>query len=156
MTSPSVRESTGCARPTLLSHPCPKAPFGTVIVNHTANSGLGELVCTGANSRSATGNPTLHGEIAAINNCTQILTDPRPLQTITQRGTRRLRRLIAIHQRRELPDVRICGAIRRVQGVRVRYIDRHARGAWLGPDPDPVRGGIPAIVRTTEFKCSDR
>ncbi|KAI1649508.1 cytidine deaminase-like protein [Daldinia loculata] len=59
-----------------LGHPCPKAPFGTVIVNHTANSGLGELVCTGANSRSATGNPTLHGEIAAINNCTQILTDP--------------------------------------------------------------------------------
>ncbi|KAI8963030.1 cytidine deaminase-like protein [Daldinia sp. FL1419] len=59
-----------------LGHPCPKAPFGTVIVNHTANSGLGELVCTGANSRSATGNPTHHGEIEAINNCTKILTDP--------------------------------------------------------------------------------
>ncbi|KAI1656478.1 cytidine deaminase-like protein [Daldinia decipiens] len=37
---------------------------------------VGKLVCTGANNRSATGNPTLHGEIAAINNCTQILTDP--------------------------------------------------------------------------------
>ncbi|KAI1480534.1 cytidine deaminase-like protein [Daldinia eschscholtzii] len=59
-----------------LGHPCPYAPFGTAIVNHTANSGLGELVCTGANSKSLTGNPILHGEIAAINNCTQILTDP--------------------------------------------------------------------------------
>ncbi|KAI1803795.1 cytidine deaminase-like protein [Daldinia bambusicola] len=59
-----------------LGHPCPQAPFGTVIVNHTANSGLGELICTGANSRSSTGNPTLHGEIAAINNCASLLTSP--------------------------------------------------------------------------------
>lgn len=44
-----------------LNAPCPFAAFGAVIVNHTANSGLGELVCTGANSNSATGNPTLHG-----------------------------------------------------------------------------------------------
>ncbi|KAL7624453.1 hypothetical protein AAE478_006018 [Parahypoxylon ruwenzoriense] len=59
-----------------LGHPCPYAAFGTVIVNHTADSGLGKLVCTGANSRSGSGNPTLHGEIAAINNCTSILTSP--------------------------------------------------------------------------------
>ncbi|KAI2620141.1 cytidine deaminase-like protein [Hypomontagnella submonticulosa] len=58
-----------------LGHPCPTAAFGTVIVNHTGNSGLGELVCVGANSISSTGNPTLHGEIVAINNCIQILTD---------------------------------------------------------------------------------
>ncbi|KAI1412459.1 cytosine deaminase [Hypoxylon sp. FL1857] len=59
-----------------LRQPCPYAAFGTVIVNHTGNSGPGELVCTGANSGSSTGNPILHGEIAAINNCTAILTDP--------------------------------------------------------------------------------
>ena len=55
---------------------CPFAAFGTAIVNHTANDGLGELVCTGANNITLTGNPTLHGEIAAIVNCTSILTDP--------------------------------------------------------------------------------
>lgn len=43
-----------------MSHPCPFAPFGTVIVNHTAG-GLGELVCIGENSQRYTGNPTLHG-----------------------------------------------------------------------------------------------
>ncbi|KAI0843757.1 cytosine deaminase [Hypoxylon sp. FL0890] len=59
-----------------LGEPCPYAAFGTVIVNHTGNSELGELVCAGANSISSTGNPTLHGEIAAMNNCTSILTDP--------------------------------------------------------------------------------
>ncbi|KAI0378420.1 cytidine deaminase-like protein [Hypomontagnella monticulosa] len=60
-----------------LGHPCPTAAFGTVIVNHTGSSGLGELVCTGANNKSSTGNPTLHGEIVAINNCTRIFTDPQ-------------------------------------------------------------------------------
>jgi tRNA(Arg) A34 adenosine deaminase TadA len=55
--------------------PCPFAAFGTVIVNHTS-PGLGELVCIGANSNSQYGNPTLHGEIDAINNCSAILTDP--------------------------------------------------------------------------------
>lgn len=56
--------------------PCPFAAFGTAIVNHTSNSGLGELICTGVNQNSATGNPTLHREIVAISNCTSILTDP--------------------------------------------------------------------------------
>ncbi|KAF2705211.1 guanine deaminase [Pleomassaria siparia CBS 279.74] len=61
-----------------LGQPCPFAAFGSVIVNHTkdASGGLGELVCTGANSNSVTGNPTLHGEMAAISNCSTILTDP--------------------------------------------------------------------------------
>ncbi|KAK1749804.1 cytidine deaminase-like protein [Echria macrotheca] len=59
-----------------LNAPCPFAAFGSVIVNHTASTGLGTLVCTGANSNSVTGNPTLHGEMAAINNCSAILTDP--------------------------------------------------------------------------------
>ncbi|KAK0637028.1 cytidine deaminase-like protein [Bombardia bombarda] len=59
-----------------LGAPCPFAAFGTVIVNHTANSGLGQIVCSGANANSKTGNPTMHGEMAAITNCSAILTDP--------------------------------------------------------------------------------
>ncbi|KAI9150695.1 FAD-dependent oxidoreductase [Paramyrothecium foliicola] len=59
----------------VLDNPCPFAAFGTAIVNHTAG-GLGELVCIGANSNRLTGNPTLHGEVAAITNCTAVLTDP--------------------------------------------------------------------------------
>ncbi|KAK2612703.1 hypothetical protein QQS21_001320 [Conoideocrella luteorostrata] len=54
--------------------PCPYNAFGSVIVNHTT-SGPGDLVCIGAND-NASGNPVLHGEIAAINNCSAILTDP--------------------------------------------------------------------------------
>lgn len=45
-----------------LAHACPFAAFGTVIVNHTDDtSGLGRLVCTGANANSVTGNPAMHG-----------------------------------------------------------------------------------------------
>jgi len=47
-----------------LNAPCPFAAFGSVIVNHTDTKSLGTLVCTGANSNSATGNPTLHGNWA--------------------------------------------------------------------------------------------
>jgi tRNA(Arg) A34 adenosine deaminase TadA len=79
----------------LSGSPCPFAAFGSVIVNHTNNDGLGDLVCIGANENSQTGNPSLHGmfysidwqgyrpvngygvgEIAAIKNCTAVLTDP--------------------------------------------------------------------------------
>ena len=58
---------------------CPFAAFGTAIVNHTSTTepgSLGDLICTGVNQNSLTGNPTLHGEMVAINNCTTILTDP--------------------------------------------------------------------------------
>ncbi|KAJ7727225.1 guanine deaminase [Mycena metata] len=58
-----------------LGSPCPFSAFGSVIVNHTA-PGLGTLVCTGGNAKLQTGNPTLHGEMAAIQNCSAILTDP--------------------------------------------------------------------------------
>jgi hypothetical protein len=44
-----------------LASPCPFGAFGTVVVNHTDNYGLGELVCIGVNSLSEYGNPTLHG-----------------------------------------------------------------------------------------------
>lgn len=68
-----------------LSGPCPFAAFGTVVVNHTSQpSGtLGELICIGANNNSLTGNPTLHGEIAAINNCSKVLTDPTGKYNLT-------------------------------------------------------------------------
>jgi len=46
------------------SGPCPFAAFGAIIVNHTSD----EVVCEGANFR--TGDPTIHGEISAINACT--------------------------------------------------------------------------------------
>ncbi|KAF2853029.1 hypothetical protein T440DRAFT_487522 [Plenodomus tracheiphilus IPT5] len=45
-----------------LVSPCPFGAFGTVIVNHTAASDLGDLVCIGANSNQQTGNPTNHGD----------------------------------------------------------------------------------------------
>ncbi|GJC81686.1 guanine deaminase [Colletotrichum liriopes] len=55
---------------------CPFAAFGAVIVNHTTG-GLGDLVCTGANNNSGSGNPTLHGEMVAISNCSALFVDPR-------------------------------------------------------------------------------
>ena len=62
----------------LTGTPCPFAAFSTVIVNHTDTdpSSPGSLICIGANSNAQTGNPILHGEIAAINNCSALLTDP--------------------------------------------------------------------------------
>lgn len=76
-----------------LNAPCPFAAFGAVIVNHTATTGLGTLICSGANANSATGNPTHHGtstthptntpkgnplagEMVAIHTCSALLTDP--------------------------------------------------------------------------------
>lgn len=57
--------------------------FGTAIVNHTAalsspalSTDLGDLICTGLNHNNHTANPTLDGEISALQNCSTILTDP--------------------------------------------------------------------------------
>jgi tRNA(Arg) A34 adenosine deaminase TadA len=58
-----------------LVSPCPFSAFGAAIVNHTSSS-HGDLICIGANTIADDGNPTLHGEIAAINNCTAVLRDP--------------------------------------------------------------------------------
>ena len=52
-----------------ISHPCPQAPFGSAIVNTTSN----ELICAIANRVGVTGDPTQHGEITAIQHCTQVL-----------------------------------------------------------------------------------
>jgi hypothetical protein len=58
---------------------CPFAPYGTAVVNHTLSpsnsSHLGDLICTGVNDNHHSGNPTLHGEMAAFVNCSSILTD---------------------------------------------------------------------------------
>ncbi|GAA5980612.1 hypothetical protein JCM5350_003560 [Sporobolomyces pararoseus] len=51
--------------------PCSRYHFGAVVVNTTSN----ELVCISANQVSLTGNPTLHGEIAALNRCTEVLAE---------------------------------------------------------------------------------
>jgi tRNA(Arg) A34 adenosine deaminase TadA len=59
-----------------LGNSCPFAAFGSVIVNHTDTTGLGQLIRIGANSNSAKGNPILHGEFAAINNCSSVLQAP--------------------------------------------------------------------------------
>lgn len=60
--------------------PCPFMAFGTVIVNHTLSfldpSNLGDVICTGLNHNNHTANPILDGEIAAIENCSAVLTDP--------------------------------------------------------------------------------
>ncbi|PGH34566.1 hypothetical protein GX50_02649 [[Emmonsia] crescens] len=58
-----------------LGSPCPFIAFATVIVKHTTPGELGDLICIGVNENSKSGNPTSHGEIAAITNCTNILTD---------------------------------------------------------------------------------
>ncbi len=43
----------------------PKFPFAAMIVDNKT----GNILCTGVNSTSSDSNPTLHGEIVAINNC---------------------------------------------------------------------------------------
>ena len=60
---------------------CPFAPYGTAVVNHTLSSSNssepGDLICTGVNDNHLSGNPTLHGEMAAFANCSSTLTDPK-------------------------------------------------------------------------------
>ena len=58
-----------------LYSPCPFMAFATAIVNHsdTSTSPHGSLICLGVNDVLLSGNPTLHGEVAAINNCSEIL-----------------------------------------------------------------------------------
>ena len=61
-----------------LDTPCPWGAFGSVVVNHT-NTEKGEVgreICVGVNRVSTIGNPTLHGEVSNINNCTSVLSQP--------------------------------------------------------------------------------
>ena len=55
--------------------PCPQAPFGSAIVNTTSD----ELICASNNAVGTTGDPTLHGEITAIRECTRVLREEREL-----------------------------------------------------------------------------
>lgn len=66
---------------------CPSAPYGTAVVNHTLpssnSSHLGDLICTGVNDNHQSGNPILHGEMAAFVNCSNILTDSEGLYRLS-------------------------------------------------------------------------
>ncbi len=44
-----------------------KYPFAAMIIDNNT----GNILCTGINSTSSEGNPTSHGEIVAINNCSK-------------------------------------------------------------------------------------
>lgn len=59
---------------------CPWAAFAGVIVNHSDTTGpfgdFGREICLGVNAVPTKGDPTLHGEIANIQNCTTILSLP--------------------------------------------------------------------------------
>lgn len=72
--------------------PCPFAPYGTAVVNHTLSlhdsSYLGDLICTGVNDNHRAGNPILHGEMAAFVNCSGILTDPEGLYKLSAHEAR--------------------------------------------------------------------
>jgi hypothetical protein len=72
--------------------PCPFAPYGTAVVNHTLSlsnsSHLGELICTGVNDNHHSANPTLHGEMAAFVNCSDILTDPEGIYKLSANEAR--------------------------------------------------------------------
>lgn len=46
----------------------PGAPFAASIVDRSTNT----VLCTGVNSNTENGNPTYHGEIVAINNCSTL------------------------------------------------------------------------------------
>lgn len=71
---------------------CPFAPYGTAVVNHTLSFSNsihpGELICTGVNDNHQTGNPILHGEMAAFVNCSNILTDPEGVYRLSAQEAR--------------------------------------------------------------------
>lgn len=71
---------------------CPFAPYGTAVVNHTlsfsSSSHLGDLICTGVNDNHQSGNPILHGEMAAFVNCSSILTDPEGVYRLSAQEAR--------------------------------------------------------------------
>lgn len=60
--------------------PCPFNAFVSVVVNHTLSYSdptyLGDFVCSAINGVFLTGNPTKHGEVAAIDACTSVLAQP--------------------------------------------------------------------------------
>lgn len=134
-----------------LVSPCPFGAFGTVIVNHTANTGLGDLVCIGVNSIASTGNPIMHGmynsnknkekekrktksDIPFLSFCSRRrnlrhtklhhppLFPPRPLQFYSHPNFHRLLPTISLHQRRKLPNVRLRHPLGRLQRIHLRYI----------------------------------
>jgi tRNA(Arg) A34 adenosine deaminase TadA len=88
---------------------CPFAPYGTAVVNHTLSlsnsSQLGELICTGVNDNHQSGNPTLHGEMAAFTNCSNILTDPEGVYRLSAQGAREAWKGVSLYTTAEVSQV---------------------------------------------------
>lgn len=88
---------------------CPFAPYGTAVVNHTLSlsnsSELGELVCTGVNDNHQSGDPTLHGEMAAFRNCSKILTDPEGVYRLSATEAREAWKGLSLYTTAEVSKV---------------------------------------------------
>ncbi|KAI4788367.1 hypothetical protein E4T44_13485 [Aureobasidium sp. EXF-8845] len=91
-TSPNAHWMLVASSANLAISPCPFAPYGTAVVNHTLSlsnsSHFGELICTGVNDNHHSANPTLHGEMAAFVNCSDILTDPEGVYKLSANKAR--------------------------------------------------------------------
>jgi hypothetical protein len=95
-----------------LKSPCPFEAFGAVVVNHTSG-GIGNAICIGVNTISDDGNPTLHGEVAA-------------LQAVFRRDQRRVEAAEPVHHRRGMPNVRGFHPLGWVQGIYLCHEQRDA------------------------------
>jgi hypothetical protein len=88
---------------------CPFAPYGTAVVNHTLSlsnsSHLGDLICTGVNDNHQSGNPTLHGEMAAFVNCSNILIDAEGMYRLSAHEAREAWKGFSLYTTAE---VRVC------------------------------------------------
>jgi hypothetical protein len=88
---------------------CPFAPYGTAVVNHTLSlsnsSHLGDLICEGVNDNHQSGNPTLHGEMAAFVNCSNILTDAEGVYRLSAHEAREAWKEFSLYTTAE---VRVC------------------------------------------------
>ncbi|KAL8372302.1 hypothetical protein RB595_001881 [Gaeumannomyces hyphopodioides] len=106
--------------------PCPFAAFGTVIVNHTADacsavgseqgcpSPAGTLVCAAVNAIGTTGDPTLHGEVAALRACVSDL--QRPPHNLSPGAARRALRGLSLYTTAE--PCPMCASAARWAGLR--------------------------------------
>ncbi|KAL8285845.1 hypothetical protein RB597_002765 [Gaeumannomyces tritici] len=107
--------------------PCPFAAFGAVIVNHTADAcptagsdqqtcppPAGTLVCSAVNAIRATGDPTLHGEVAALRACAADL--QRPPHNLSPGAAQRALRGLSLYTTAE--PCPMCAAAARWAGLR--------------------------------------
>jgi tRNA(Arg) A34 adenosine deaminase TadA len=95
--------------------PCPFNAFAAVVVNHSLSTPeypLGKPVCTGVNGVTEWGNPTLHGEMAAINNCSRIFKEQEVGQQNEGLGGGKVWRDLTIYSTAEpCPMVCFCAVV---------------------------------------------